>query len=161
MNIKTGDTVVLLTGKYEEKKDANGKVLTHKVIAVSPKEDSQGFSNGMYRLMGNGNTHPVTLAGCQGKNLEFGDANYHPAIVGEDIILPPSAFPECSVDWYRVGHGMERSDLGSPFGRAGCPERGSLRGSHVPIHVSNHQTEYPLSQPVRLTALPKGEPRAL
>ncbi|MDY4887422.1 MAG: 50S ribosomal protein L24 [Eubacteriales bacterium] len=39
MNIKTGDTVVLLTGKYEEKKDANGKVLTHKVIAVSPKED--------------------------------------------------------------------------------------------------------------------------
>ena len=39
MNIKTGDTVVLLTGKYEEKKDGNGKVLTHKVIAVSPKED--------------------------------------------------------------------------------------------------------------------------
>ena len=39
MNIKTGDTVVLLTGKYEEKKDKNGKLLTHKVIAVSPKED--------------------------------------------------------------------------------------------------------------------------
>ncbi len=39
MNIKTGDTVVLLTGKYEEKKDGNGKLLTHKVIAVSPKED--------------------------------------------------------------------------------------------------------------------------
>ena len=39
MNIKTGDTVVLLTGKYEERKDENGKVLTHKVIAVSPKED--------------------------------------------------------------------------------------------------------------------------
>lgn len=39
MNIKTGDTVVLLTGKYEEKKDKNGKVLTHEVIAVSPKED--------------------------------------------------------------------------------------------------------------------------
>ena len=39
MNIKTGDTVVLLTGKYEEKKDKNGKVITHKVIAVSPKED--------------------------------------------------------------------------------------------------------------------------
>ena len=39
MNIKTGDTVVLLTGKYEEKKDANGAVKTHKVIAVSPKED--------------------------------------------------------------------------------------------------------------------------
>ena len=55
----------------------------------------------------------------------------------------------------------ERSDLGSPFGRAGCPVRGSLRGSHVPIYAFNHQTEYPLSQPVRLTALPKGEPRAL
>ena len=39
MNIKTGDTVVLLTGKYEDRKDNNGKVLTHKVIAVSPKED--------------------------------------------------------------------------------------------------------------------------
>ena len=38
MNIKTGDTVVLLTGKYEEKKDASGAVKTHKVIAVSPKE---------------------------------------------------------------------------------------------------------------------------
>ena len=38
MNIKTGDTVILLTGKYEEKKDANGAVKTHKVIAVSPKE---------------------------------------------------------------------------------------------------------------------------
>lgn len=38
MNIKTGDTVVLLTGKYEDKKDANGKVKTHKVIATSPKE---------------------------------------------------------------------------------------------------------------------------
>ena len=39
MNIKTGDTVILLTGKYEEKKDNSGKILTHKVIAVSPKED--------------------------------------------------------------------------------------------------------------------------
>jgi len=38
MNIKTGDTVVLLTGKYEDKKDKNGKLITHKVIAVSPKE---------------------------------------------------------------------------------------------------------------------------
>jgi large subunit ribosomal protein L24 len=38
MNIKTGDTVVLLTGKYEEKKDKNGKLITHKVIAASPKE---------------------------------------------------------------------------------------------------------------------------
>ena len=39
MNIKTGDTVVLLTGKAAEKKDKNGKVITHEVIAVSPKED--------------------------------------------------------------------------------------------------------------------------
>jgi large subunit ribosomal protein L24 len=39
MNIKTGDTVVLLTGKYEDKKDKNGKLIPHKVIAVSPKED--------------------------------------------------------------------------------------------------------------------------
>ena len=38
MKIKTGDTVVVLTGKYEDKKDASGKVITHKVIAVSPKE---------------------------------------------------------------------------------------------------------------------------
>ena len=38
MNIKTGDTVVLLTGKYEEKKDKNGKLIPHKVIAASPKE---------------------------------------------------------------------------------------------------------------------------
>ena len=39
MNIKTGDTVVLLTGKAAEKKDKNGKVITHEVIAVSPKEE--------------------------------------------------------------------------------------------------------------------------
>ena len=38
MHIKTGDTVVLLTGRYGDKKDANGAVKTHKVIAVSPKE---------------------------------------------------------------------------------------------------------------------------
>ena len=39
MHIKTGDTVVLLTGKYEEKYDnKTGKIKTHKVIAVSPKE---------------------------------------------------------------------------------------------------------------------------
>ena len=39
MNIKTGDTVVLLTGKYEDKKDDKGNIKTHKVIAASPKED--------------------------------------------------------------------------------------------------------------------------
>ncbi len=38
MNIKTGDNVILLTGKYEEKVDSNGAIKTHKVIAVSPKE---------------------------------------------------------------------------------------------------------------------------
>ncbi len=39
MNIKAGDNVILLTGKYEEKYDSNGAPKTHKVIAVSPKED--------------------------------------------------------------------------------------------------------------------------
>ncbi len=39
MNIKVGDNVILLTGKYEEKFDENGKIKVHKVIAVSPKED--------------------------------------------------------------------------------------------------------------------------
>ena len=39
MNIKTGDNVVLLTGKYEERKDKNGELIVHKVVAVSPKED--------------------------------------------------------------------------------------------------------------------------
>ena len=38
MKIKTGDTVVVLTGKYGDKKDESGKIVTHKVIAVSPKE---------------------------------------------------------------------------------------------------------------------------
>ncbi len=36
--IKTGDEVVLLTGAYKYKKDENGNVKVHKVIAVSPKE---------------------------------------------------------------------------------------------------------------------------
>ncbi len=39
MHIKTGDTVVLLIGKYKDKYEENtGKIKTHKVIAVSPKE---------------------------------------------------------------------------------------------------------------------------
>ena len=38
MKIKTGDNVILLTGKYEEKYDDKGNIITHKVIAVSPKE---------------------------------------------------------------------------------------------------------------------------
>ncbi|HHT53619.1 MAG TPA: 50S ribosomal protein L24 [Clostridiales bacterium] len=36
--IKEGDTVVVLTGRYEDKKDSSGRPLPHKVIAVSPKE---------------------------------------------------------------------------------------------------------------------------
>ena len=39
MKIKTGDNVILLTGKYNEKYDDKGNIITHKVIAVSPKED--------------------------------------------------------------------------------------------------------------------------
>ena len=39
MKIKTGDNVILLTGKHGEKYDSNGAIKTHKVIAVSPKED--------------------------------------------------------------------------------------------------------------------------
>jgi len=39
MNIKVGDNVILLTGKYEEKFDKDGNIIKHKVIAVSPKED--------------------------------------------------------------------------------------------------------------------------
>ena len=38
MNIKAGDNVILLTGKYDEKYDKDGNVIKHKVIAVSPKE---------------------------------------------------------------------------------------------------------------------------
>lgn len=38
IRIKTGDTVVLLTGKYEDKKDGSGKLKQHKVSAVSPAE---------------------------------------------------------------------------------------------------------------------------
>ncbi len=36
--IKSGDTVVILTGRYEDKKDSSGKYIPHKVTAVSPKE---------------------------------------------------------------------------------------------------------------------------
>jgi len=38
IHVKKDDTVVLLTGKYEQKYDKNGNIITHKVIAVSPKE---------------------------------------------------------------------------------------------------------------------------
>ena len=39
VHVKTGDTVVLLTGKYEDKFDSKGDRKTGKVVEVSPKED--------------------------------------------------------------------------------------------------------------------------
>ena len=39
VHVKTGDTVVLLKGKYEDKFDKNGSRKTGKVLEVSPKED--------------------------------------------------------------------------------------------------------------------------
>ena len=38
LHVKTGDTVVLLTGKYADKFDKNGNRKTGKVLEVSPKE---------------------------------------------------------------------------------------------------------------------------
>ena len=49
--------------------------------------------------------------------------------------------------------------LGSPSGGAGCPVRGRLRGPAWRIFAVIILLWHPLSQPVRLTALPKGEPR--
>ena len=43
----------------------------------------------------------------------------------------------------RDRHVAERSALGSPFGRAGCPVRGSLRGSHVPIGAAQPSNGVP------------------
>ena len=68
MNIKTGDTVILLTGKYEEKKDANGAVKTHKVIAVSPKE-------GKVIVEGVNAVHKHVKARRQGENSGIVDTN--------------------------------------------------------------------------------------
>ena len=68
MNIKTGDTVVLLTGKYEEKKDANGAVKTHKVIAVSPKE-------GKVIVEGVNGVHKHVKARRQGETSGIVDTN--------------------------------------------------------------------------------------
>ena len=45
MHVKTGDTVILLTGKY--KKNKNGEPITGKVLEVSPKEGKvivEGFN---------------------------------------------------------------------------------------------------------------------
>ena len=38
VHVKTGDTVILLTGKYEDKFEKNGDRKTGKVVEVSPKE---------------------------------------------------------------------------------------------------------------------------
>jgi large subunit ribosomal protein L24 len=38
VHVKTGDTVIILTGKYEDKFDKDGKRKTGKVLQVSPKE---------------------------------------------------------------------------------------------------------------------------
>ena len=38
VHVKTGDTVILLTGKYEDKFEKNGDRKTGKVAQVSPKE---------------------------------------------------------------------------------------------------------------------------
>ena len=39
LHVKTGDTVILLTGKYEDKFDSKGDRKTGKVVEVSPKEN--------------------------------------------------------------------------------------------------------------------------
>ncbi len=38
LHIKTGDTVILLTGDKKDRKDSNGKAITGKVLEVSPSE---------------------------------------------------------------------------------------------------------------------------
>ena len=68
MNIKTGDTVVLLTGKYEQKKEENGAIKTHKVIAVSPKE-------GKVIVEGVNNVHKHVKARKQGETGGIIDTN--------------------------------------------------------------------------------------
>ena len=67
MNIKAGDSVILLTGKYEEKKDENGAVKTHKVIAVSPKE-------GKVIVEGVNGVHKHVKARRQGETSQIVDA---------------------------------------------------------------------------------------
>ena len=38
VHVKTGDTVIVLTGDYQDKKDKNGNRIVAKVLEVSPKE---------------------------------------------------------------------------------------------------------------------------
>ncbi len=50
----------------------------------------------------------------------------------------------------------ERSDLGSPFGRAGCPARGSLRGSGVTITRFQTANVVPSQSACSADSSPKG-----
>ena len=47
MHVKTGDTVILLTGKYEFKKNKNGEPITGKVLEVF---DEWGISQSEVQL---------------------------------------------------------------------------------------------------------------
>lgn len=91
MNIKTGDNVILLTGKYEEKKDANGAVKTHKVIAVSPKE-------GKVIVEGVNGVHKHVKARRQGETSGIVDTNG--AVYACKVAI---ACPKCGKA-ARVGH---------------------------------------------------------
>jgi len=83
MNIKAGDSVILLTGKYEEKKDENGAVKTHKVIAVSPKE-------GKVIVEGVNGVHKHVKARRQGETGGIVDTNA--AIYASKVAI---ACPKC------------------------------------------------------------------
>ena len=50
---------------------------------------------------------------------------------------------------------VERSDLGSPYGRAGCPERGSLRGCRT-IEIHLFLTAVPSQSACSADSSPKG-----
>ena len=81
------------------------------------------------------------------------------------IPAPPAWFRFCVPrSCNRVSHrkieicqcDSERSDLGSPFGRAGCPVRGSLRGSHVPIGAAQPSNGVPSQSACSADSSPKG-----
>ena len=68
MNIKAGDNVILLTGKYDEKYDKDGNAIKHKVIAVSPKE-------GKVIVEGVNGVHKHVKARRQGETSGIVDTN--------------------------------------------------------------------------------------
>ena len=49
LHVKTGDTVVLLTGDYKDKFEDKGKRKTGKVLEVSPKPNRMGQSGSLIR----------------------------------------------------------------------------------------------------------------